>query len=147
MQIVVILRKILNIALSHYGQWAYYNFPNTFIFDISFCSFTLIFDISNVNRDKTKKLFPCVTLFWTQFMRSLKFRKSVLWKAEHFEYALPREAEWDIWTMQYATLCSRHSILSHYGQWAYYNFPNTYNWYLTTQMSANDKQIFIYLFY
>ena len=38
----------------------------------------------------------------------------------------------------------KHSIkLQHchkYIQWAYYNFPNTFNWYLTTHMSTNDKQ-------
>ena len=46
-----------------------------------------------------------------------------------------------------------------YVQWAYYNFPHTFNWYLTTQMSINDKQkmagqlvgkfllnLFVYLF-
>ena len=27
-----------------------------------------------------------------------------------------------------------------YVQWAYYNFPNTFNWYLTTQMSTHGKQ-------
>ena len=35
-----------------------------------------------------------------------------------------------------------------YVQWAYYNFPNTFNSYLTTHMSTSDKQkmadLFIY---
>ena len=47
MQIVIILRKILNTALPYkYVQWAYYNFSE---------QFQLIFDNSNVNNDKQIK--------------------------------------------------------------------------------------------
>ena len=32
------------------------------------------------------------------------------------------------------------TVISAFVQWTYYNFPNTFNWYLTTQMSTNKKK-------
>ena len=44
------------------------------------------------------------------------------------------------------------TVINKYVQWRYYNFPNTFNWYLTTQMSImtnktkNGKAFFSKLF-
>ena len=38
-------------------------------------------------------------------------------------------------------------ILGKYEKWAYYNFPNTFNWYLTTQMSRTTNKKLLARFY